>query len=1123
MRRAAKTTKKPHSASVTRAGSGKGSFFKATGSAGFFGPVQRKARSDLIIQTKLSVSKPADPLEKEADRTAERVMRMPADQVQRPAAATAGAGRPQVLRAADAGRQLLRFGEGTPTVAADARSEIQHATTGGQALTPQMRTFMEPRLGADLGDVRVHADESAHSLSNHLSARAFTYRNHIFFGRDQYQPGSDAGRQLLAHELTHTIQQGATVQRAAQPEVQRAAQPDARNTGEVGRVPVVGTSAATPAVQRLGIQDALDYFADKANYIPGFRMLTLVLGFNPVNMRSTDRSAANFLRALIELVPGGPVITRVLDNHGVINKAAAWVEQKVAVLGDIGSQIIDGLKRFIDSLSWTDIFHLGSVWDRAKRIFTDPIGRLVSFGVSVLGELLALVKEAILRPLAALAQGTAGYDLLKAILGRDPITGDPVPRTADTLIGGFMKLIGQEEVWQNIKRGNAVGRAFAWFQGALAGLMGFVRSIPQRIVQTIMSLTFEDVITVVGAFRKVGSAFLGMAAEFGSWALNQVLSLLEILVSVVAPGVMPYIAKAKAAFHTIIRDPVRFIGNLVRAGKLGFQRFADNIVSHLKTALIKWITGPLGEAGVYIPTSFSLVEIIKLVLSVLGLTWQNIRTKLLKIIPEPVLAALEKTASILVTLVTQGPAAAWEQIKAELTELKDQLIGQVTQMITTEVVKAAVKKIVSMLNPAGAVIQAIIATYNTVMFFVEKARQIGQVVASFIDSIAAIAAGQVEGAANRVEQTLANTLTLVIAFLAKFVGLGGIPDKLIGIVKRIREPIDRGLDKIVAWLGAMLDKLITKAKETAKTLLEWWRKKVPITGGDEPHTLTFQGERNSAKLVVASAPEKPSEFLTREHKRAGQEPKSLTKPLKDTTASEEKISELQKELAKIDDNELAAASGKRRTDADATSGKLDTALRSLSRIIGDALESWGVDGDMPDQMDIERAGGFTVTQKARIAEEYKKQRERLAGSPFAKTKYLAKDSKGRPINVADDIDRRHVVSSDDIASHYGTVLAKIKLSQAKLLLEQRSSIPDAREPVTEKRVTAKLVIAAAKRRYRRFFGYAKNIFLGDSSENRSIQELLDEGHPEMAGRKLRDHVARIKRAWALNSKFTPSE
>ena len=119
------------------------------------------------------------------------------------------------------------------------------------------------------------------------------------------------------------------------------------------------------------------------------------------------------------------------------------------------------------------------MWDRAKRIFTDPIDRLISFGVGVVSELLDLVKQAILRPLAALAEGTAGYDLLKAILGQDPITGDPVPRTADTLIGGFMKLIGQEEVWQNIKQGNAVGRAFAWFQGALVGPDG-VRAVDPR-------------------------------------------------------------------------------------------------------------------------------------------------------------------------------------------------------------------------------------------------------------------------------------------------------------------------------------------------------------------------------------------------------------------------------------------------------------------------------------------------------------------------------------------------------------------------------------------------------------------------------------------------------------------
>ena len=885
-------------------------FFAKAGGGDFFAPVSHSSPS---VQTKLTVNKPGDKFEQEADKMADKVMRMPApsppakdekiqratlpeekvqkkeedkiqkatlpeekvqkkeeDKIQKAALpeekvqkkeedkiqkATLPEEKVQkkeeekIQKAALPEEKVQKKeeeklqrdgGNGSPAVAADTQSSIRGKTSGGQPLSTEARSYMEPRFNADFSNVRIHSDPESAGLSNQLSARAFTYQNHVFFSRDQYQPGTSEGKQLLAHELTHTIQQGHAIQRS----------------------PQVTTTATPPPVQRLGIQDALDYFADKAYNLPGFRMLTIIMGFNPINMRSTDRSAANILRALIELVPGGHLITQALDNHGVFTKAGAWVEQQLSTLGNIGADIVSSLKRFIDSLSWTDIFDLGGVWNRAVRIFTDPIGRLISFAQSVVSGILKMVKDAILKPLAALAQGTRGYDLLKAILGEDPITGEAVPRNADTLIGGFMKLIGQEEVWENIKKGNAIGRAWAWFQGALAGLMGFVRAIPRRIVDTISSLTFQDIITVVGALGKIIGAFVNIASEFISWGLNQVISLLEILFSVVAPGVMPYIKKAQAAFATIIKNPIGFVNSLVRAGKLGFEKFASNILTHLKTALIKWITGPLGDAGVYIPKSFSLMEIIKLVLSVLGLTWQNIRSKLVKIIPEPVLVVLEKTAGILVTLVTEGPAAAWEQIKTELSELKDQMIAKITEMISTEVVKAAIMKLVSMLNPAGAVIQAIIAIYNTVTFFIQKINQIAAVVASFIDSIAAIASGQVENAAQKVEQTMANTLTIIIAFLAKFAGLGNIPEKIVGIIKKIRQPIDKGLDKIVGWLGGMLNKASGFVKDKAGKLMEWWKMRKKFTDKDgAEHSVYFEGKDGNAELMVASTPKLAQNLL----------------------------------------------------------------------------------------------------------------------------------------------------------------------------------------------------------------------------------------------------------------------
>ncbi len=539
-----------------------------------------------------------------------------------------------------------------------------------------------------------------------------------------------------------------------------------------------------------------------------------------------------------------------------------------------------------------------------------------------------------------LAKDTRGYDLLRALLGRDPITGEPHPPTAENLIGGFMKLIGQEEVWLNIKRGNAVARAWAWFQGAVAGLKQFALAIPGQVVATLRSLTFPDVVTVFGAFDKIGSSFAGIAGRFTSWAGQQVLRLLEILVSVVAPGVMPYIAKAKTAFQTIVEDPVRFVGHLVRAGRLGFEKFADNILEHLKSALIKWLAGPLAQAGVHIPKSFSLLEIVKLVLSVLGLTWQNIRTKLVKIIPEPVLQGLEKTAAVLVTLVTDGPAAAWEQIKTELNELKDQLIGQVTSMIQLEVVKAAVKKLVMMINPAGAVVQAIQAVWTTVTFFIEKAQQIGAVVASFIDSIAAIAAGQVENAAKRVEKTMADTLVVVIGFLANFAGLGGIPTKLVGIVKKIRAPIDRGLDKIVAWLGKMLQSLVGKAKDAAKKLLQWWKKKIPIKAGNESHTLTFQGEGRTATLAVMSTPEKPSKFAKQRMAKNGavaNKPKEQ-EILANVTAMEADIATRQKALELLDSK--SESSGKVRDEEVAKQNdQLDSSMRKLAAALGEVPSS----------------------------------------------------------------------------------------------------------------------------------------------------------------------------------------
>lgn len=268
------------------------------------------------IQAKLTVNAPGDRHEREAEATADRVMRMPSgdqhaqraavpehDRIQR-----ASAGDPERLQKAATSEperiQRVEAGASStaPALLSDAvHSGIRSQQGGGRRLDGSTRKFMESRFGADFGAVRVHHDAESARLSSSLGARAFTTGNHVFFGAGQYSPGTSEGRHLLAHELTHTIQQGAAVQRSPQVEV----------------------SASTPHVQRWGLGDALDLFADKANYLPGFRMLTVVLGFNPINRAPVDRSAGNILRALIELLPLGTLITAALANHGVFERAGA--------------------------------------------------------------------------------------------------------------------------------------------------------------------------------------------------------------------------------------------------------------------------------------------------------------------------------------------------------------------------------------------------------------------------------------------------------------------------------------------------------------------------------------------------------------------------------------------------------------------------------------------------------------------------------------------------------------------------------------------------------------------------------------------------------------------------------
>jgi hypothetical protein len=99
-------------------------------------------------------------------------------------------------------------------VSNDIEGEIEGARGSGQAMDDNTRGNMESAFGADFSNVRVHTDKQSGNLNNAVQAKAFTTGQDIFFNQGQYNPGSSSGQELLAHELTHVVQQnGASVQK----------------------------------------------------------------------------------------------------------------------------------------------------------------------------------------------------------------------------------------------------------------------------------------------------------------------------------------------------------------------------------------------------------------------------------------------------------------------------------------------------------------------------------------------------------------------------------------------------------------------------------------------------------------------------------------------------------------------------------------------------------------------------------------------------------------------------------------------------------------------------------------------------------------------------------------------
>ena len=174
-----------------------------------------------VIQPRLEIGRPNDKYEKEADAVADRVMRMPSSSDRQMKSGTAGPGiqmkcakceeeEKLQMKPASEGILQMKPGNGGMMASEGMSTRLNHSKNSGQPLPEKVSNEMGGKIGADFSGVKVHTGGDAVQMSQELGAQAFTHGSDIYFNQGKYDPGSSEGKYLLAHELTHTLQQGAT-------------------------------------------------------------------------------------------------------------------------------------------------------------------------------------------------------------------------------------------------------------------------------------------------------------------------------------------------------------------------------------------------------------------------------------------------------------------------------------------------------------------------------------------------------------------------------------------------------------------------------------------------------------------------------------------------------------------------------------------------------------------------------------------------------------------------------------------------------------------------------------------------------------------------------------------------
>ncbi|MEL6697903.1 MAG: DUF4157 domain-containing protein, partial [Bacteroidota bacterium] len=621
-------------------------------------------------------------------------------------------------------------------------------------------------------------------------------------------------------------------------------------------------SFAKSAVQKLlelvkkGLLKPLVAYLEKNS--EAYKLATKVIGSKFPLEDKVEATTEQILKDFLLLI-GKKKEVEEMEKKGTLKKTADWIDKNLGRFTSLLGRFQLILTKALDALSLESLGDMmgvfSGIWEELKILLQD----FYDFASEVAAEVLKLIKEALLNALDSFANNIPGYHLLTVIIQKNPFTGKKVKRSTENVIRGFMGLVpGGEAKFQELKKTGVIGKAVARIEALVKELAMSPAMVVQLFTDIWNSLSIDDLIEPFAAFQRIVDQFgvpIGRLFDFVVKMVQIVVELILQMMGIPPELIQSILANAMQAFQDIKNNPLGFLINLIKAIGLGFKKFFDNFLKHLLGGLQAWLFAQLKKAGIEPPKDLSVKNLLGMAMNIFGITIENLFARLEKKIGKEKVDKIRKVIStvqgafdFIREFNEKGPEALFDRIKDQISNLWTIITDGIKNFVMEKVIQKVMVKILSSLEPTGimAAINGAMAFFDAVRTFVERFKEILQIINNFTLGLVNIAKGSLNQAAEFLEKGLAKGLPVAIDFLAKQAGLDDLGQKIATMIGKAREKINMAIDWLIDKVLQGGKALLNLGKNTMNKLMErFFGKKVVFKTRDgEVHTIKiFKGKK----------------------------------------------------------------------------------------------------------------------------------------------------------------------------------------------------------------------------------------------------------------------------------------